>query len=152
MNHWQSLLVLTAAALILFCVLRGAVRKSREHQKRDFTRKLETVLQSRENIKVICPQKQGQVILTTRRVLFDTPKGFLAVPLKSIKRVQGFTAEEKKTTSVEKMARLLIKAEKEHTISGTSEEFTQLAKQLIRKVDSQNRKKKADKEKRNEKK
>ena len=153
MELWQNYLLAAGIALLLLILaIRRAVRKNREYKNRAFARKLETVLQPRENIKLICPQKHGQVILTTRRLLFDTPKGFQAVPLKSIKRVQGLTAEEKKTTAVDKMARLIIKAEKEHTISGGSPEFSQLVKQLIRKVDTQNRKKKAQKEKRNEKK
>lgn len=151
MEFWQNGLLAAGGLLMLTLAIRSAVRKNREHKTRAFTQKLEMVLQPRENIKLICPQKGGQVILTTRRLLFDTPRGFQAVPLKSIKRVQGLTAEEKKTTAVDKMARLIIKAEKEHTITGGAPEFTQLAKQLIRKVDSQNRKKKADKEKRNEK-
>ena len=153
MELWQKYLLAAGLLLLLLTLaIRSAVRKNREQKNRAFARKLETVLQPRENIKLICPQKGGQVILTTRRLLFDTPKGFQAVPLNSIKRVQGLTAEEKKTTAVDKMTRLIIKADKEHSISGTSEEFTQLAKLLVRKVNARNRKKKADKEKRNAKK
>lgn len=153
MELWQKYLLAAGIGLLLLILaIRRTVRKNRDYKNRAFTRKLETVLQPRENIKLICPQKNGQVILTTRRLLFDTPRGFQAVPLKSIKRVQGVTAEEKKTTSVDKMVRIIIKADKEYPVSAASPEFTQLAKQLIRKVDSQNRKKKADKEKQNEKK
>lgn len=147
MELWQKYLLAAGIGLLLLILaIRRTVRKNRDYKNRSFTRKLETVLQPRENIKVICPQKHGQVILTTRRLLFDTPKGFQAVPLKTIKRVQGLNADYKKTAVVENMTRILVKAEKEHTVSGGTPEFTQLAKQLIRKVESQNRKKKAQKE------
>lgn len=146
MELWQKYLLAAGILLLLLTLaIRDAVRKRRDQKKRAFARKLETVLQPRENIKLICPQKNGQVILTSRRLLIETQKGFQAVPFKTIKRVQGTTADYKKTADVNKMVHILIKAEKEHTISGTSPEFTQLAKQLISKVNSQNRKKQAKK-------
>ena len=153
MELWQKYL-LAAGILLLMLILaiRSSVRKRRDQKNRAFTRKLETVLQPRETIKLICPEKHGQLILTSRRLLVETPKGFQAIPFKSIKRVQGFNADGKKTTAPDKMTSLTIKAEKEHTISGTTPEFSQVAKQLVSKVESQNRRKKAQKEKRNEKK
>ena len=148
MELWQkNLLAAGILLLLLILAVRRAARKGRDQKKRAFTRKLETVLQPRENIKLICPEKHGQLILTTRRLLVETPKGFQAIPFKTIKRVQGLTAEKKKTTVLEKMAFLTIKTETEHTISGATPEFTQLAKQLIRKVEAQNRRKKVAKEK-----
>ena len=146
LEYWRYLLPV-ALAIVLLLAIRSAVRKSRDQKKRAFTRKLETVLQPRENIKLICPQKNGRVIMTSRRLLFETERGFQAVPFKTIKRVQAVNQDGKKTTSVDKMASLTLKADKEHTIANTAPEFAQLAKQLIRKVESQNKKKAAQKEK-----
>lgn len=153
MERWQMYL-LTAGSLLLMLILwlRKAVKRSRDQKNRAFARKLETVLQSRETVKLICPQKSGQVILTSRRLLFETDRGFQAVALKDIKRTQGFNAEGKKTTSLNQMTRLTLKAEKEYTIANTSAEFVPLAKQVISRVASQNRKKKAAREKKREKK
>lgn len=150
MELWQKYLLAAGMVLLLLILaIRGAVRKAQDQKKRAFARKLETVLQPRENIKLICPQKNGQVILTSRRLLFETERGFQAVPMKNIKRVHGRKADGKKTTSVNQMTDLVLKAEKEYTIHNQSPEFPQLAKQVISKVNSQNRRKKAEKEKKN---
>ena len=91
--------ILTAAAvLMLILAVRSSLRKRRDYKFRDAARKLELVLQPRETIKVICPQKKGRVILTSKRVLFDTKEGFDAVPIKTIKRVQGNNEKGKRTT------------------------------------------------------
>ena len=153
MELWQMYLLTAAAtALVLALAVTKAVRKSRDQKKRAFARKLETVLQPRENIKLSCHQKSGQVILTSRRLLFETERGFQAVNLKEIKRTQGFTGEGKKTTSLSQMASLTLKAEKDYTIQNTCADFAPLAKQVISKVTSQNRRKQKAKEKQNEKK
>lgn len=133
MTAWQELL--TAALLIAMLLsLRSALRKHREYKKRDFARKLETVLLPRETIKQICPQKRGRVILTSKRVLFETAQGFSAIDLKTVKRVQGTNEKGNRTTSVPKMVSLTIKAEKDYTIQNDCEEFAEFAKQLIKKT------------------
>lgn len=153
MNDWQMILLTAGAALLmLYLSVKNRARRRRDQKNRAFARKLETVLQSRETVKLVCPEKAGQLILTSRRLLVETTAGFQAIPFKTIKRVQGLTAEYKKTTQVDKMVHLTIKAERDHTLSGTTEEFTQLAKQLIRKIEAQNRRKQKAVEKKNEKK
>ena len=148
MKPWQiGLLAAGIVLLMLILAIRNAVRKSRDQKQRAFARKLETVLQSRETIKLVCPRKNGRAVLTSRRLLLESGSGFTAVPYKSIKRVQGLSADGKKTTAVDKMAALTIKAEQEYTVENAAPEFSQLAKQLIRKVESQNRRKKVAKEK-----
>lgn len=127
---WQYCLAAAGAALLLTLAVRSAAGKRKRLAQRDFTRRVETVLQPRENIKLVCPQKGGHCVLTSHRLLLEQGENFTAIPLTKIKRVQGFTAEGKATTSPAKMQRLTVKAEKEYTFTRTTEEFTQLAKQL----------------------
>jgi len=138
------LALLPLAALLM--ALRNERQKRRLGKQRDFARKLELVLLPRETVKVICPQKKGNVVLTSKRVLFETKTGFTAVTIKDIKRTQGLSEEGKKTTSVPKMVSLTIRANEEYTIVNTGEEFLDLARQLTAKVKKQHEKKKAQKE------
>ena len=131
MNSWQEILaasVLVLLALILW--IRSAAAKSRDRKWRAAERKLTTVLQPKETIKVICPQKKGRVILTSKRLLWETGTGFNAIALKDIKKVQGNTKDKKTTTSIPKMVSLTVKAGEDHIIYNTSEEFSDLAKKL----------------------
>ena len=134
MEYWQYLSGF-AAVIVLLLAIRSAVVKKRKRKERDFTRKLETVLQPRETIKVICPNHGSRWILTSRRLLLDTKDGFLAYPFGKIKKMQGFDSTGKATTSVAKMKRLTIKVAKtdeEYTLDNSCEEFSQLAGQLKR--------------------
>ncbi len=134
MEYWQYLSGF-AAVIVLLLAIRSAVVKKRKRKERDFTRKLETVLQPRETIKVICPNHGNRWILTSRRLLLDTKDGFLAYPFGKIKKLQGFDSTGKATTSVAKMKRLTIKVAKtdeEYTLDNSCEEFSQLAGQLKR--------------------
>ena len=133
MEYWQELLW---AAVILFLVLwmRAAVRRNRDRTRRDADRKLELVLQGRESVKVILPQKKGRVILTSKRVLFETAQGFTAVPIKTVKRVQGNNEKGNRTTVIAKMVSLTIKAEQEYEIKNNCPEFETFAKQLMKKT------------------
>ena len=134
MEYWQYLSGF-AAVIVFLLAIRSAVVKKRKRKERDFTRKLETVLQPRETIKVICPNHGSRWILTSRRLLLDTKDGFLAYPFGKIKKLQGFDSTGKATTSVAKMKRLTIKVAKtdeEYTLDNSCEEFSQLAGQLKR--------------------
>lgn len=134
MEYWQYLSGF-AAVILLLLAIRSAVVKKRKRKERDFTRKLETVLQPRETIKVICPNHGSRWILTSRRLLLDTKDGFLAYPFGKIKKLQGFDSTGKATASVAKMKRLTIKVAKtdeEYTLDNSCEEFSQLAGQLKR--------------------
>ncbi len=134
MEYWQYLSGF-AAVIVILLAIRSAVVKKRKRKERDFTRKLETVLQPRETIKVICPNHGSRWILTSRRLLLDTKDGFLAYPFGKIKKLQGFDSTGKATTSVAKMKRLTVKVAKtdeEYTLDNSCEEFSQLAGQLKR--------------------
>ena len=139
MEYILALLLLGA----LLLSLGNSLSKRRLGKQRDFARKLELVLLPRETIKVICPQKGRNCVLTSKRVLFETKTGFTAVSIKDIKRTSGLSEEGKKTTSVARMVSLTIKAGEEHTIINTGAEFTDLAKQLTARVKKQNAKRRA---------
>ena len=130
----QEILVIAAVILSLAAISRSSLQKRRDYKRRDATRKLELVLQPRETVKVICPQKKGRVILTSKRILFDTKDGFNAVIIKSVKKVQGNNEKGNRTTSVPKMVSLTIKAEQEYEIKNSCPEFQEFAKQLIKKT------------------
>ena len=141
MQPWQEILA-AASLLLLLLAVRSSLKKRREYKYRDAARKLELVLQPRETIKVICPQKKGRVILTSKRILFETKGGFNAVPIKTIKKVQGNNEKGNRTTVPAKMVSLSIKAEQEYEIKNNCEEFAAFAKQLIKKTAKKPRKKK----------
>ena len=130
----QEILVIAAVLAALAAIIRSSLQKRRDYKFRDATRKLELVLQPRENIKVICPQKKGRVILTSKRILFETKDGFNAVFIKTIKKVQGNNEKGNRTTIPAKMVSLTIKAEQEYEIRNSCPEFEEFAKQLIKKT------------------
>ena len=130
----QEILVIAAVLLVLLAAIRSFWRKRRDFQSRNATRKLELVLQPRETVKVICPQKKGRVILTSKRILFETRDGFHAVLIKNIKRVQGSNDKGNRTTVPGNMVRLTIQAEQDYEIRNSCPEFEEFAKQLIKKT------------------
>ena len=133
LHQWQVIL-LCAAALALLIQLFSAIRGSRERKRRDALRKLELVLQPRETVKVICPQKKGRVILTSTRILFETRAGFTAVPVKHVKKLRGTNSKGNRTTVPANMVSLTICADQEYTIHNTGDEFLELVKLLQRKM------------------
>ena len=143
MTAWQEI---AAAALltllVLIFALRRALRKARDRKWRSAERKLTTVLQPKETVRCICPQKKGRVILTSKRLLWETGTGFTAVNLKDVKKVRGNTKDKKTTSAVSKMVSLTVVAGEEWCIRNTGEEFAPLVKALREKVRKQNRKKK----------
>ena len=130
----QEILVIAAVLIALAAILRSSVQKRREYKFRDAARKLELVLQPRETIKAICPQKKGRVILTSKRVLFDTKDGFHAVPIKTMKKVQGNNEKGNRTTVPGKMVSLTIRADRDYEIKNSCPEFEEFAKQLMKKT------------------
>ena len=133
LHQWQVIL-LCAAALALLIQLFSAIRGSRERKRRDALRKLELVLQPRETVKVICPQKKGRVILTSTRILFETGAGFTAVPVKNVKKLRGTNSKGNRTTVPANMVSLTICADQEYSLRNESEEFLEFAELLIRKL------------------
>lgn len=144
MNSWQYLLLAAAALALLFAAICSGVTKHKARKQRDFTRSLETLLQPKETVKVICPQKKGRCILTSSRIIFEKEGDFTAIPLKSVTKVQGTNEKGNRTTVPAKMVTLTVKIDKEYILKNTGESFTELAKQLTAKVKKQNEKKKAE--------
>ena len=134
MISMQDILVAAALLLALVAVIQSSVRKRRDYKFRDAARKLELVLQPRETIKAICPQKKGRIILTSKRILFETKDGFNAVPIRTVKKVQGNNEKGNRTTVPAKMLSLTVKAEQEYEIKNSCPEFCEFAKQLIKKT------------------
>lgn len=133
MESWQmTILAVAGAAIVAVLLIWAAVLKRKSRKMRDFTRKLETVLQKNEKVRVICPQRGGNAILTNKRLLFDTKSGFLSLPMTKIQKLQGVTKQGKNTVSPGKMEKLTIQADKELTLYHTGDEFVDLAGQLIR--------------------
>ena len=69
----HQLIVGAVAAVVFLLWALSKVRKAKDRRRRDFARKLETVLQPKETVTVICPQRSGRWILTNKRLLLDTP-------------------------------------------------------------------------------
>ena len=127
-------ILLLLAFLALAAVMISADRKRRARKQRDFTRRLETVLQPKEEIKAICPSRGGNWILTNKRLIIENGEGFLAWPFSKIKSVSGVTAEGKKTTSAAKMTTVTVKTTQEYTLHNHGEEFVDLVKELKKKI------------------
>ena len=145
MTLWQKIAAAAVLLLILFLMIRSAVAKAKDRKWRTAERKLTTVLQPKETIKSICPQKKGRWILTSKRLLFETKEGFTAVNLKDVKSVRGNTKDGKTTSVPAKMVSLTVKGPEEYLIRNTSEEFADFAKQLKDKIKKQNDRKKKKK-------
>ena len=143
MTAWQELSAAAAILLLLLVLLiRSAVRKAKDRKWRAAERKLTTVLQPKETIRAICPQRKGRWILTSKRLLFETKAGFQAVALKDIKKVRGNTKDKKSTTVPAKMVSLTVFGPEEYLLNNTSEAFAVFAKQLQDKIKKQNARKK----------
>ena len=130
----QEILVIAAVLVALAAILRSSLRKRRDYEFRNATRKLELVLQPRETVRMICSQKRGRVILTSKRILFETKDGFNAVLIRNIQKVQGSNAKGNRTTIPGNMVSLTIKADQEYEIKNSCPEFQEFAKQLIKKT------------------
>lgn len=140
MNHWQPLLLMLAGLLLLCAVFSSALAKHRERRQRDFTRELETLLQPKETVKAICPQKGGHCILTGSRILFEKNGSFAAFPLKKIKKLQGKNEKGNRTTVPKNMVSLTVMLEKEYILKNTGAEFEEFAAVLQKSFQKQHKK------------
>ena len=125
-----GILAAAVLALILLAAVRASIFNRRERAEQDFTRTLETALLPKETIKVICPQKKGRWILTSKRLLLEEKGGFHAIPLDKIKSIQGKNAAGNRTTSPANMVSLTVKADKDFIIQNLNDQFPELVKQL----------------------
>ena len=129
MNHWHYVLA-AALLLLLLLILRSRFLRRRNRKHREFSRKLETVLQPKENVKAVCPNGKYHWIATDKRLLMENGEGFRAIPYGKLK-FSGEDAFGKKTTSAAKMAALTVKADRDYLLRGKGPEFTALAKELV---------------------
>ena len=125
-----GILAAAVLALILLAAVRASIFNRRERAEQDFTRTLETALLPKETIKVICPQKKGRWILTSKRLLLEEKGGFHAIALGKIKSIQGKNAAGNRTTSPANMVSLTVKADKDFIIQNLNDQFPELVKQL----------------------
>ena len=142
MTNWQYLLLSLAVLLVLGAMLHASVVRHKARKQRDFTRSLETLLQPKETIKVICPQRGFRCILTNKRIIFEQKGAFTAFPFKSITMVQGTNEKGNRTTVPAKMVTLTLKIDKDYVLKNTCPEFIDLAKDLTDKVKKQAERKK----------
>ena len=143
MLSWQEIAAGALVGLIVLVLwIRAAVRRARDRKWRAAERKLDSVLQPKETIKCVCPQKKGRVILTSKRLLFETGEGFTALALKDIKRVRGNTKDKRTTSVPAKMVSMTVVAGEEYTVGNSCEEFSDLARKLQDKIKKQNARKK----------
>ena len=142
MSTWQQLLYLTIAILLLAAFIFSAVNRHKQRKHRDFTRSLETLLQPKETVRVICPQKGFRCILTNKRVIFEKKGGYTAFPIKNVKKVQGTNEKGNRTTVPAKMVTLTIQIDRDYTLKNTGEDFQELAKELLKKTAPKKPKKK----------
>lgn len=134
MITWQLLLYITLGILLLAALLCSAVSRQKQRRQRDFTRSLETLLQPKETIKVICPQRGFRCILTSKRIIFEKKGDFTAFPIKSVKKVQGANEKGNRTTVPAKMVNLTIRIDQDYVVKNTGEEFREFAELLMKKT------------------
>ncbi len=131
MSKWQYLLLMIPAVCVLLLVVLSYVRKFRLRQERDFTRRIETLLLPKEEIKTVCPGKNGRWILTSQRLILEAGEGFTAFPFQKIKKVSGVDETGKATVAAGKMTVLTVKTEdREFILHRKGENFTEFVKGL----------------------
>ena len=141
MQNWQFWLLCALGTLIPLLMIWRAYRKWKARVERDFTRRLETVLQPKETIKVVCSGREGHWILTSKRLLMEEGEGFFAIPFSKLRRLQGQDKSGKATAAPAKMAQLTINGT--YTLQSRDKAFPEFAKQLKAQVKKQTDKIKA---------
>ena len=142
MTNLHQLMYLGISIALLAAFIISAVNEHKSRKHRDFTRSLETLLQPKETIKVICPQRDFRCILTNSRIIFEKKGDFYAFPIKSITKVQGVNEKGNRTTVPAKMVKLAVHIDKDYTLKNNCPEFIDLAAILMEKNKKQNGKKK----------
>jgi len=132
MTNLQQLLYLTIAIALLAAFLCSSINKYKSRKHRDFTRSLETLLQEKETVKVICPQKNFRCILTNKRIIFEKRGDFTAFPIKSIQRIQGTNEKGNRTTVPANMKTLLIQLDKTYQLKNKGPEFSDLVSEILK--------------------
>ncbi len=112
-------------------MISSYIRKFRLRKERDFTRRIETLLLPKEEIKTVCSGKSGRWILTNKRLILEAGEGFTAFPFQKIKKVSGVDETGKTTVAAGKMAVLTVKTDdREFTLHRKNGDFTDFVKGL----------------------
>lgn len=142
MTLWQIALSAVAGAAAAGMLLRSTGKKRKQARQRDFARRLETVLLPRETVKAQCGKRGKRCVLTSKRLLFETKTGFRGVQITQISRVYGLNQAGNRTTSPDKMVKLVIRGEQDYELQNNGTEFRELAAALMEQVKKQKEKKK----------
>ena len=134
--------ILAMAVPVLALAIHICLQKWGTRRLRDFRRTLDTVLLPRETVQAVCPQRGGWWILTNKRLLLEKKGGFQAVPLEKIKSAQGITADGNRTSVPGRMAKFIVKADKEYILKAGKPEFEAFAQALRAQLKKQRAKKK----------
>ena len=134
MTYLHQLMYIAIGLALLAAIVISAVNKYQFRKHRDFTRSLETLLQPKETVKVICQQKDFRCILTNTRIIFEKKGDFTAFPIKSVTKVQGLNEKGNRTTVPANMKSLVIKIDREYMLQNTGDEFLDFVKQLVKKA------------------
>lgn len=137
MTNLHQLMYLGISIALLAAFVISAVNEHKARRQRDFTRSLETLLQPKETIKVICPQRDFRCVLTNNRIIFEKKGDFYAFPIKSITKAQGVNEKGNRTTVPAKMVSFTIQIDKDYTLKNNCPEFADLVSQLAVKVKKQ---------------
>ncbi len=131
MQQWQYLLLTVLSFAGLGAIAGSALAVAKLRKQRDFIRRLETLLQPRETVQVICPSPKGKWILTNKRLILEHGDGFDAFPFEKIGKVSGQDETGKATTAAGKMQILTVKTgERELILKRKNDDFTELVKGL----------------------
>ncbi len=143
MQQWQYLLLTVLSFAGLGAIAGSAFAVAKLRKQRDFTRRLETLLQPRETVQVICPGPKGRWILTNKRLILEHGDRFDAFPFEKIRKVSGQDEAGKATVAAVKMQLLTVKAgEREFALKRKNDDFTELVKGLKAGVSAAKAKKK----------
>lgn len=145
MNNWQYLLYGAVGLLLLTAFFCRALGRRKQRRLRDFERVLGTLLQPREKVKAICPQKGFTCILTGSRIIFEKKGSFTAFPLKSIRKLKGLNEKGNRTTVPSRMKQLILELENVHILYNTGPDFEVFAELLQKALNKSGKKKSSGK-------
>lgn len=131
MQQWQYFLLIILAFAGLGAIAGSYLAVAKLRKQRDFTRRLETLLQPKEAVKVVCPGIKGRWILTNKRLILENGTRFDAFPFAKIGKVSGEDSFGKATVAAAKMQVLMVKTpDRELVLKRKNEDFTELVKGL----------------------
>lgn len=147
MAYWPYLLAFGAGAGIILAWLCRVGRRQKAYNHQEFLRKLDSLLQPKEAILVLCPQKGGCCVLTNQRMLLEKRGTFQAFPLSDLRSVQGKNKGGNRTTVPGNMVTLTVKFQQTVILRNTGSAFIELTKHLQDTVKRRSQQKKSPRKK-----